>query len=209
MERLVKMKKQNFDKSDELLKAALEEFSTNSYEDASLNKIIKNAGISKGTFYYYFQDKKDLYIYLLEQSVKAKWDFINERIKDVNDLDNNGDIFETFKLQARIGLEFARKYPKYHMLGKMFSKEKGKEIYEAAKDVLSRESDDLLEAMISRAIEKGELRKDLPKEFIHRIISYLFSNFDEIFNTDEDLELEKVIENLDYYVSFMKYGLGS
>ncbi|NLY76479.1 MAG: TetR/AcrR family transcriptional regulator [Tissierellia bacterium] len=203
------MKRKAFEKEDELFKAALEEFSTNSYEEASLNKIVKNAGISKGTFYYHFQDKQALYIYILEQSVKAKWDFINERIKDFDDLDNNRDIFEIFKLQARIGMEFAKKYPKFHMLGKMFSKERGKEIYQIAKGTLGKGSDDLLETMVSRAIEKGDLRKDLPKKFILKIISHLLMNFDEIFNEDEDFELEKIIENLDNYVSFMKYGLGS
>ncbi len=34
-------------------------------------------------------------------------------------------------------------------------------------------------------------------------------NFDEIFNEDKYFELEKMIENLDNYASFMKYGLGS
>jgi len=202
------VKRETFEKEEELLKAALEEFSTNSYEEASLNKIIKNAGISKGTFYYHFKDKQDLYIYLLEQSVKAKWDFINARMKVFDDLITDGDIFETFKLQARIGLEFAKTYPKYHMLGKMFSKEKGNEIYEIAKDILGRESDNVLESMISRAIEKGEFRKDLPEEFIFKIIRFLFMNFDEIFNVDENVKLDKMIENLDHYVSFMKNGLG-
>ena len=32
------------------------------FENASLNRIIKKAGISKGAMYYYFDDKMDLYI---------------------------------------------------------------------------------------------------------------------------------------------------
>ena len=44
------MNKNSFKGKNELIEAALDEFSSHSYENASLNKIIKTAGISKGTF---------------------------------------------------------------------------------------------------------------------------------------------------------------
>lgn len=45
-----------------ILDAAKQEFSTHGYLDASYNKIIQKIGISKGSMYYYFENKEDLFI---------------------------------------------------------------------------------------------------------------------------------------------------
>ena len=45
-----------------ILEAAAVEFGKHGFENASLNKIIARAGISKGATYYYFDDKADLYM---------------------------------------------------------------------------------------------------------------------------------------------------
>lgn len=44
-----------------LLDSAFEEFSGRGYANSSLNRILRTAGVSKGSFYYYFDDKRDLY----------------------------------------------------------------------------------------------------------------------------------------------------
>lgn len=50
----------------EILNAASEEFVARGFHDASYNAIIERAGGSKGSFYYYFEDKKDLFIAVLD-----------------------------------------------------------------------------------------------------------------------------------------------
>ena len=45
-----------------ILDASKKEFANLGYEDASYNKIIKKIGISKGSMYYYFENKEDLFI---------------------------------------------------------------------------------------------------------------------------------------------------
>jgi AcrR family transcriptional regulator len=44
-----------------ILRAALDEFAAHGFHDASLNRIIEAAGISKGSMYYYFDGKEDLF----------------------------------------------------------------------------------------------------------------------------------------------------
>ncbi len=53
------------EKRSRFLDAAWEEFTAVSYSDASINKIIRRAGIPRGSFYQYFADKADLFAYLL------------------------------------------------------------------------------------------------------------------------------------------------
>ena len=47
-----------------ILRAALEEFAAHGFNAASLNRIIDAARISKGSMYYYFDGKEDLYAYV-------------------------------------------------------------------------------------------------------------------------------------------------
>ena len=49
-------------KKSKLLEAAMHEFSNRGlYTEVSINQIIMNAGISRGSFYTYFTDKDDLF----------------------------------------------------------------------------------------------------------------------------------------------------
>ena len=57
----------NDEKKKKLIDASFKEFSLYNFNDVSINRIIKEAGISRGSFYMYFADKKDLYFYLLEK----------------------------------------------------------------------------------------------------------------------------------------------
>ena len=66
---------------ERLTEASLAEFASKSYEEASVNTIIDCAGISKGSFYYRFKTKYDLYLHLLKTGVEKKWAHIRSRIE--------------------------------------------------------------------------------------------------------------------------------
>lgn len=53
-------------KKNTIIRAAKHEFSRALYSEASINKIIQEAGISRGSFYTYFEDKEDLLKYIME-----------------------------------------------------------------------------------------------------------------------------------------------
>ena len=65
------MPKQTFyklpqEKQERILAAAKREFTQVRYSDASINQIIRDAGIPRGSFYQYFEDKKDLFLCFLQ-----------------------------------------------------------------------------------------------------------------------------------------------
>ena len=82
----------NDEKKRKLIDASFKEFSLNNFNDASINRIIKEAGISRGSFYMYFIDKKDLYFYLLEQYGEI---LVNNMKRDL--IKNKGDLFKMFQ----------------------------------------------------------------------------------------------------------------
>ena len=56
------------DKQERLFVAAADEFSDRGFDGASLNRIIDRAGMSKGSLYYYFNDKSDLFATVVERA---------------------------------------------------------------------------------------------------------------------------------------------
>lgn len=54
------------EKQEKLLCAARKEFARVPFADASINRIIQEADISRGSFYMYFRDKGELFFYLLD-----------------------------------------------------------------------------------------------------------------------------------------------
>lgn len=81
----------NKEKRQSLIEAAKEEFTKKKYEDASINQIIKNSNISRGSFYMYFLNKEDLYFYLLDTYMYQLDNVLCESL-----VRYNGDIFKTF-----------------------------------------------------------------------------------------------------------------
>ena len=53
-----------------ILQAAIDEFAAHGFHDASLNQVIETAGISKGSLYYYFDGKDDLYVYAVRAGLE-------------------------------------------------------------------------------------------------------------------------------------------
>lgn len=79
------------EKRERLLAAARGEFARAAYEDASINRIIRQAGIPRGSFYMYFTDKEELFRYLMESYGDRLAERLGQRLQ-VRD----GDLFAAF-----------------------------------------------------------------------------------------------------------------
>lgn len=79
------------EKRQKLLKAIHEEFFRVPFEEVSINQIIKLAGISRGSFYQYFEDKQDMLQYLMSDYRKMFKRHVLESLTH-----KDGDLFEMF-----------------------------------------------------------------------------------------------------------------
>lgn len=65
------------DKKRQLItELAIAEFASRDYDSASISNVVKQAKIAKGSFYQYFEDKKDLYLYLVDLATQEKLTFL-------------------------------------------------------------------------------------------------------------------------------------
>lgn len=76
------------EKQTNILQAAKREFTRVPLSEASIANIIRDAKIPRGSFYQYFDDKEDLFYYLLNEHAKMKHEAFITHLQN-----NNGDIF--------------------------------------------------------------------------------------------------------------------
>ncbi|GIV62791.1 MAG: TetR/AcrR family transcriptional regulator [Chloroflexota bacterium] len=157
------------EKRERILTAALKEFSTQPYENASLNRIVAQAGIPKGSLYQYFSDKKDLYFYLIDEAAQAKLTFLRQ-----HGLPRDADFFEGFAALMLAGAEFDLNYPQYsRLLSQAFNSPLVDEITARLKG----KSFDYLYELLQTARQQGHIRSDLPLDLIVFALNTLTTEF--------------------------------
>ena len=78
------------EKRQKIENALIDEFSSGSFEEASISNIIIKAGIPRGSFYQYFEDKYDAVKYIIKKFLDLEHKKMQQLLKETN-----GDIFET------------------------------------------------------------------------------------------------------------------
>jgi len=97
-------------KKQQLLKAAYQEFALKSLDSASITLLVKKLGIAKGSIYQYFENKEDMYLYLLEYAEHRKIDIYKRSFKSVY-----VDLEQAFVGLNLIGLKFDLNFPDYSL----------------------------------------------------------------------------------------------
>lgn len=145
------------DKRQRIVDLALEEFANHPYGQASISRVVEQAGIAKGSFYQYFEDKFDLYSWLITGHIApAKFASIH-----VASAPPGAGFFVTIEHLMRGGLEFAIANPRMLAVGAHFRRDHSDPRVQA---LYSRSLDmgwKNVRAMMERARETGEVRADL------------------------------------------------
>lgn len=84
------------EKRNRIYQCALKEFAARPYDKSSINRVIADASISKGSFYQYFDNKGDLYSYCIVRL----YEIVLEHKSSKNDILKSG-----LSNIAKIGLE--------------------------------------------------------------------------------------------------------
>lgn len=112
--------KLNEDKKEIIIESSLKEFTTNTYNEASTNNIVKMCNISKGSLYNYFGNKKNLYFYLFNYCIDKLYLNYNNY--------NSNDIIEIMFKSLENSIALYNKYPLEIKFINMASKDQNSEI---------------------------------------------------------------------------------
>ncbi|AOT69639.1 TetR/AcrR family transcriptional regulator [Geosporobacter ferrireducens] len=182
------MPKQTFfnlpeERRNKIIEAAIDEFSKNSFVNASISKIAENTNVAKGSMYQYFENKKDLYKYVLEISSLKKQAYLLDCLHNLEHL----YFIDTIRELYVKGIAFARENPKLAGIANNFMKESDIKFKEEILGMGMEKSNQFFEILVEKAKEKGEINPQIDT----RVGAYIITNL----NTSI----------LDYVLSYMKY----
>lgn len=189
--------------NESLFSAALDEFSQKTFKEASLNDILKKVGMNKGSFYYRFYDKADLYLSLVHRIGIEKIAVINEYFSDEA---FPSDFFDRIKAMARISLMYARKDKRYYLFWKKCLNE-GPDIHELIMKNLSGMTTNTLADLVSAARKAGQFNTAFSDEFVLSVIELLINNAGHIISPD--MSDEEILSKVDELSEFLKNGFGA
>lgn len=153
-------KRQNF------INTALEEFALYDYNSASLNRIVDLAGIAKGSIYQYFENKRDLYQYLVEIAVREKFTYIVLNLPDYP-----SDFYELLNSLLLLNAEFDLKNPLKSKLFLNTINEKNTDLLGSFPSSMAFLSDEFVTEFIKYAAANNLLRFELDLDFAGFIIN--------------------------------------
>ncbi|MDQ7093530.1 TetR/AcrR family transcriptional regulator [Desulfosporosinus sp. PR] len=182
------------EKRERIFDAAVKEFSIRSFSQASLNQIIKNAGIPKGSFYQYFNNKEDLYLYMLEEAGKEK----TELLSQAKGIDPEADVFEVIKQRTREFLERGSVKPGYLEIAMLMEMDNSEFIGKIRKSSAAR-----YVKMLERDKERGLFKPEVDSELVINLISTFGLN--DYFRNGCDKE--RYLKNLSDAIEIIKGGI--
>ena len=209
------MPKQTFlnlpeEKRKVIVDSAIEEFAEYGLENASTNRIVANSGISKGSFYQYFEDKQDLFMYLLTVLEREKVEYF----KGKHPPGANMDTFGYFRWMIKTGMEFNSSHPALVQAISRVMFGEGMYYGSAFADVRERTTLALW-AMIQQAIQNGEVDPSVDVDLAVMIME-TWTNAISAYVMNEGMKQKdilkwvrsaKVQERIDKMLYVMEYGL--
>jgi len=149
-------RKLSAEKQEKVFQAAVDEFASKGYGNASMNSVVKAAAISKGSLFQYFKSKQGLFDVVVDMATGR----VTEYLKGVRDETASLSFFERLKKLLSAGFTFIDQHPLlariyFHLLQSgeaPFGSERLRR--------LNRRGDQFLAELIEHAIDRGELRND-------------------------------------------------
>jgi len=183
------------------------EFANCGYTNSSTNRIVKNAGISKGSLFKYFPSKEELYFYILDH-VTAE--LISSLEKEVDTL--SADLFSRVIEYSVLEFAWYIQHPdKSRLIIGAFTKNDS-EIYRKTVERYGIKEQDIYYRLLED-IDTKQFRWDKQKSI--DILKWFLKGFNEDFlssvQADSDTEFARIrneyVTNLKEHIEILKTGL--
>lgn|SRR5690625_1561702 len=179
------------EKQKQIINAGMKEFAENGFEKASTNEIIKVANISKGSLFNYFENKRGLYLYLVDYAI----DIVERKFLNLVDVSTQ-DLFSRLQNIATIKMEFLQNYPNtMHFLSTVFLNDDFID-----EDILKKiqELQLVKDKMMYENIDFTLFREDINPSRAFQIIRWTFDGY--------ELDMRAQLKNKDFHkLNFDQY----
>lgn len=202
------------DKRELIMDAFLREFALKTYDEASISEVVKQLGIAKGSIYQYFNDKMDLFVYLIGEcsAVKQKYTASVDR-------NSFNDFWAYFREIYVLGFQFDAENPLeshfLHNLTQNLNSPSVKQLY----DDLLMQVISAFESMVAAEVERNLFRNDISIKSMGFMLYKFGASIQEqleysgIINPKESIRKSipvyqnrknELMQTVDEYMEFMK-----
>lgn len=162
------------ERREALLAAAAGEFAARGYAGASMARIAREADVSKGTLYYYFEDKQDLFVTTMDRAL--------ERLMEATGLGAEPEVLEAWlesleadafwpalRERARRSVPLVRSDAWYVRVARSYARIRREPGARKVVERLTEWSRRTLGSLLERGRTLGVVRTDLPLDYLVEI----------------------------------------
>lgn len=156
------------ERQEQILSAAAAEFADRGYTGASVNRILEAVGLSKGVLYYYFEDKEDLFVTVLERAMVRLFEKtgmpleLEEAERWLGSLEADG-YWDALKAMGHGQARVIRSQAWYARMARAWPRLREDPGARAAMDAVVDHGRRMVRALVRRGREAGLVRQDLPE----------------------------------------------
>ena len=152
------------DKRARIVELAIDEFAAHPFRQASLSRIVARAGIAKGSMYQYFENKLDLFRWLIFDHVGQK------KLAYLADAEPPEGLFDQLESMVVAGTRFLLDNPALGRLAQsIVEPSSDPQLRALSRDILAQ-GHAYMCARVEAAQARGEVRDDLDAELIAHVL---------------------------------------
>lgn len=182
---------------DLIFKSAIKIFSESGYRGATMDDIAINAGLAKGTLYYHFNSKEEIFNFIVEEGIKI----LQSQVAEIQRM--NIDPIEKLVKICRIQLTFLDKYTDFFkvVMSQLWGTEnRQNELRHKIRSYIKE-----IEVNIKSAMENGKIEKGDTELIAFQFFGSLCSSAIYESVRIEKVKLEDIIDGT---IKFTLNGLG-
>lgn len=194
------------EKQQRIINAAIKEFAQNGFDKASTNEIVKEAGISKGLLFHYFNNKHELFLFLYDYFFEL---IMNEIYAKIDWTEK--DLLIKLKHTVMVKLELFSKFPDMFDFIRIAYEEESAEI----KKELDKKNKEAIASSYLKLFEN--IDTSLFKEGIdvQRAISIIVWTMEGLGNQHQQktkslpfnqINIDEVLGEMDIYIETLRKG---
>ena len=172
-----------------IFETSMKLFAEKGYDATSIEEITATVGVAKGTLYYHFSSKEEIFNFLIEEGVKLLQNSIDIK---TSKLDN---YIDKLKAVVLIQIKIVSKYENFItiLLSQFYGKEARnqkcqKHIYEYINKI---------EKIVEEGIKKGQIKNGNPEVIASEIYALIASILVYKLKNDEDIEVIKLYKEIE------------
>ena len=185
------------EKQDRMINGAMKVFALNGFQRASTDEMVKEAGVSKGLWFHYFDNKIGLYTFIVDYAIK----YMNMELSASLNSDGT-DFFDTTIGIEQVKMIVRRSYPYVPLFLSSLEKETSSEALEAVGEYIGRYHEKMDSAMAN--VDRSAFASFVNQEIFDNTVKYTLKGIMEEEYAGESFDEDRYMTRVRDFLAQMR-----